>query len=347
MRPGPSGRPAVLARVGEPERLPLSVRLGAPARTPAPVRPAPPVEPTVVDRLESSDRTPAPARLDLDAVARPDPDAGPGRSARADPSDRPNVPARPDPADRAAGVARADADRRLAESPLPDPDDRSPGRPRTGPSARRTVARPAPLGRPAEGRSAPPARPDARPRVPAVGRAARDPAVPREPPGLPVAELRRGAPERPPAGDRRLGCGIDVRDYGLDLPLRDAPRELVSKNANAPSRRRGHSRNPGGDLLSQGVYPQVPSARTVLTSVFGMGTGVTLSLWPPETVLSRMRQPASPTRDDDGSPPRTPEQARAIFNPSPRPISTGRLSTLPCVHLRPINVMVLSRALLR
>ena len=34
-------------------------------------------------------------------------------------------------------------------------------------------------------------------------------------------------------------------------------------------------------------------------------------------------------------------------NPSPRPISTGRLNTLPCVHLRPINVMVSSRALLR
>ncbi len=48
-----------------------------------------------------------------------------------------------------------------------------------------------------------------------------------------------------------------------------------------------------------------------------------------------------------GSPPRTPEQTRAIVNPSPRPISTGRLHTLPCLHLRPINVMVLSRALLR
>ena len=40
----------------------------------------------------------------------------------------------------------------------------------------------------------------------------------------------------------------------------------------------------GGDLLSQGVSPQVPSARAGLTSVFGMGTGVTPPLWPPETV---------------------------------------------------------------
>ena len=31
----------------------------------------------------------------------------------------------------------------------------------------------------------------------------------------------------------------------------------------------------GGVLLSQGVYSQVPSALAGLTSVFGMGTGVT------------------------------------------------------------------------
>jgi hypothetical protein len=39
---------------------------------------------------------------------------------------------------------------------------------------------------------------------------------------------------------------------------------------------------------------------------------------------------------------RTPERARARTrkNPSPRPISTGRLNTLPCVHLRPINLVV-------
>jgi hypothetical protein len=33
-------------------------------------------------------------------------------------------------------------------------------------------------------------------------------------------------------------------------------------------------RKPGGDLLSQGVSPQVPSALAVFTAVFGMGTGV-------------------------------------------------------------------------
>ena len=46
---------------------------------------------------------------------------------------------------------------------------------------------------------------------------------------------------------------------------------------------------------------------------------------------------------------RTPERARAVprtwyasrrKNPSPRPISTGRLNTSPCLHLRPINLVV-------
>ena len=34
------------------------------------------------------------------------------------------------------------------------------------------------------------------------------------------------------------------------------------------------SKYPGGDLLSQEVTLQVPSARAGLTAVFGMGTGV-------------------------------------------------------------------------
>ncbi len=38
----------------------------------------------------------------------------------------------------------------------------------------------------------------------------------------------------------------------------------------------------GDDLLSQGVSPQVPSARAGLTAVFGMGTGVSPPPWSPE-----------------------------------------------------------------
>jgi hypothetical protein len=39
--------------------------------------------------------------------------------------------------------------------------------------------------------------------------------------------------------------------------------------------------NPGSDLLSHAVTHAVPSAVEGLTSVFGMGTGVTPLLWPP------------------------------------------------------------------
>jgi hypothetical protein len=41
--------------------------------------------------------------------------------------------------------------------------------------------------------------------------------------------------------------------------------------------------NPGGDLRSRTVARAVSSALRGLTSVFGMGTGVTLAVRPPET----------------------------------------------------------------
>ena len=65
-------------------------------------------------------------------------------------------------------------------------------------------------------------------------------------------------------------------------------RQLPAEYDNAPRWAGGIvSRNPGGVLLSQGATPQVPSALTGLTAVFGMGTGVSPPPWPPETVRSR------------------------------------------------------------
>ena len=43
---------------------------------------------------------------------------------------------------------------------------------------------------------------------------------------------------------------------------------------------------PGSDLLSHAPTHAVPSAVAGLTSVFGMGTGVTLLLWPPGNLVS-------------------------------------------------------------
>jgi hypothetical protein len=46
----------------------------------------------------------------------------------------------------------------------------------------------------------------------------------------------------------------------------------------------GFKKNSGGVLLSHPASQAVPSALKSLTSVFGMGTGVTSSLLPPKTV---------------------------------------------------------------
>ena len=72
-------------------------------------------------------------------------------------------------------------------------------------------------------------------------------------------------------------------------PRPQQPTERASRNDKIPpSELEGDFiiRNPGGDLLSQGASPQVPSARAGLTAVFGMGTGVSPPPWPPETVRS-------------------------------------------------------------
>ena len=97
-----------------------------------------------------------------------------------------------------------------------------------------------------------------------------------------------------------------------------------------------HQEDSGGDLLSQGAPPQVPSARAVFTSVFGMGTGVSPPLLPPEISCqsSALRNARSTPLEDSIASTNTEKIS------SPRPISTGRLNTLPCVHLRPIYLVV-------
>src|SRR5437660_3216349 len=66
-------------------------------------------------------------------------------------------------------------------------------------------------------------------------------------------------------------------------------RSSASRKKVKPAREvisRGFSfNNPGGFLLSHAVARAVPSAPRGLTSVFGMGTGVTLSTQPPENLI--------------------------------------------------------------
>jgi hypothetical protein len=57
---------------------------------------------------------------------------------------------------------------------------------------------------------------------------------------------------------------------------------LITKSPLKCNPERASFNNPGGFLLSHAVARAVPSAPRGLTSVFGMGTGVTLSTQPPE-----------------------------------------------------------------
>src|SRR5215217_1873178 len=91
----------------------------------------------------------------------------------------------------------------------------------------------------------------------------------------------------------------------------------------------------GDDLLSHGVSPAVPSALAGLTSLFGMGRGV--SPPPSSPSLKKKRQVLC----CKGRLPFENRTARTVKSTSsPRPISTTRLHTSLHLHLWPINLVV-------
>lgn len=101
----------------------------------------------------------------------------------------------------------------------------------------------------------------------------------------------------------------------------------------------------GGVLLSHRVPPAVPSALRGLASGFGMGPGVSLSLWPPKLFRcfrSSQREKSMfccvPDRTSGTTQwTRAPEM---LVLSSHRLISTSQLHTLPCFHIWPINPVV-------
>src|SRR5439155_5138879 len=109
------------------------------------------------------------------------------------------------------------------------------------------------------------------------------PEPPRAPPRLPDPE---------PAGtssSRRFRRGASSTAHPVCEGLSTIP-AVNACDATTPASMGGrrHSNIPGSVLLSQGVYPQVPSARAGLTAVFGMGTGVSPPPWPPGNLVSRL-----------------------------------------------------------
>ena len=111
----------------------------------------------------------------------------------------------------------------------------------------------------------------------------------------------------------------------------------ASKKQQGPSREAGPSLiNSGNALLSHTLARAVPSGLRGLTSVFGMGTGVTPSLQSPKTCRGgRFRPPLNIDGATD------PCYAKSEFyGQAERVISSGRLHTLLCFHPRPINLVV-------
>jgi hypothetical protein len=101
----------------------------------------------------------------------------------------------------------------------------------------------------------------------------------------------------------------------------------------------------GGVLLSREASLAVPSALRGLTSGFGMGPGVSPSLWPPqlygnishEWSPAVFREPHS-GREPPGRPGDTCNDCKCVS--SPRPVSTGQLSASRRLHFRPINPVI-------
>ena len=135
-----------------------------------------------------------------------------------------------------------------------------------------------------------------------------------------------------------LATSYSPRELPLKYHLRQKPRRTCPQNAavfrtdpprfvaGAPFKKK-----PGGFLLSQRVAPQVPSASEGLTSVFGMGTGLTLPVKPPGSIVLLFDKFH---RLEDGF------ELRNIVSQASRPISTGELKVLPLVHIRPINHVI-------
>src|SRR5215207_571321 len=90
----------------------------------------------------------------------------------------------------------------------------------------------------------------------------------------------------------------------------------------------------GDDLLSHRVSPAVPSALAGLTSLFGMGRGVS----PPPSSPFLKRRIFGCKYPRSG--PDLWKLHSATKPLSPRLISTTRLNTSPCLHLWPINLVV-------
>ena len=123
---------------------------------------------------------------------------------------------------------------------------------------------------------------------------------------------------------------------------RKSPLELIE---------RAFLNNPGDFLLSHAVTRAVPSAPAGLTSVFGMGTGVTLPTKSPENLFEISNRQISEIESlrKSNSDVALLRQVRAsanacclskFYGQAMGLISSGQLNTLLHLHIHPINLVV-------
>ena len=155
----------------------------------------------------------------------------------------------------------------------------------------------------------------------------------------PDAERSRARAEERRARRRRSGRSRVSRWRVEAWYMRRVSLRMGSERRRAAPRGGPYERN-GGDLLSQGREAQVPSALRGLTALFGMGRGVAPSLSPPKVVRAPSPRRSLKTAQH-GLPPASRSARRATerskYPSSPRTISTGLLSALLRLHIRPIT----------
>ena len=148
---------------------------------------------------------------------------------------------------------------------------------------------------------------------------------------------------------RRGGRSGPTPQSVLDLDLPPLTLTLAFDLAEAEQRHNAEKPTPkgrlfreemcGGVLLSREASLAVPSALRGLTSGFGMGPGVSPSLWPPQlygNISLDGSRPYSGNRIVDAK--LAWSDCKCVS--SPRSVSTGQLSASRRLHFRPINPVV-------
>ena len=101
-----------------------------------------------------------------------------------------------------------------------------------------------------------------------------------------MIQTRRGSVRVAGLEPQRPGPTNEKRPPSVGWPASSRDGQTPKRKKAAQRWLGGLEKSSGGVLLSHRENPAVPSAQRGLTTEFGMGSGVTLSLWPPEKLFT-------------------------------------------------------------